>query len=94
MRGIKAFGLALVYSSFAPFALALNYSFTQNITAQGSNGAVSCENSICSQAGASMLRRGGNAADAVSETENENCRLDANNEAIDGCHSSLRGGNW
>jgi hypothetical protein len=69
MRGIKAFGLALVYS-IAPFALALEYSFTQNITAQGVNGAVSCENSICSQAGASMLRRGGNAADAVSGTEN------------------------
>lgn len=69
MKGIKAFSLALVYSTFAPFALGLGYSFTQNITAQGMNGAVSCENSICSQAGASMLRRGGNAADAVSEPE-------------------------
>jgi gamma-glutamyltranspeptidase len=67
MKELKAFCLALISLSFIPSAL--GYTFTQNITTQGMNGAVSCENKICSLAGASMFQKGGNAADAVRETK-------------------------
>jgi hypothetical protein len=91
MRGLNKFGLALIYSSFIPFAL--GYTFTKNLTAQGVNGAVSCENKVCSQAGASMLQKGGNAADAVSELNSNFTRSNLTIN-VDGCHSSLRGGYW
>lgn len=90
MRGLRTFGLVFVFSTFIPFAL--GYTFEQNLTAQGMNGAVSCENKVCSQAGASMLKRGGNAADAVSQNYILFHSLEADDEAVDGCNSPLRGG--
>lgn len=88
MRGLS---LALIYSNFIPFAL--GYTFAQNLTAQGLKGAVSCENKICSQAGASMLQQGGNAADAVSGFDQNLTRHNLTMN-VDGCYSSLRGGYW
>lgn len=68
MKCLNGVGLAFVYSIF--YSLALGYSFDANITSQmGRNGAVASETEACSRAGASMLNKGGNAADAVSEIE-------------------------
>lgn len=59
-------GIKILLTIYGLLQVAWGYSFDKNWTDQGQNGVVTSESAICSRAGLSMFKKGGNAVDAVS----------------------------